>query len=130
MKIEAQVCTFQQAKRLKELGVDQKSYFVMGESRRELCESWMLDGNEDVFVSMFTVAELGVMLPGIFDQPKKSTTEKFWYYQVVQHTRKEFPTEAQARADVLLYLLEKKVVTAGDVNAGVTTYELLTKNTL
>lgn len=101
MKIEDQCCNLEQAKRLKELGVKQDSYFswcggekhiVMDSNpmavkkrvwvgRTEPANNMEADHRDDVpgskpFAAAFTVAELGVMLPL---QIKKDTVELTLY---------------------------------------------------
>lgn len=92
MKLEDQVCTLEQAKRLKELGVAQNSYFSWcGDETSRLKDNgnsaeigpWVFvsttipfnnmeaDHRADVpsakpFAAAFTVAELGVMLPDFY----------------------------------------------------------------
>lgn len=84
MKLEQQVCTLDQAKRLKELGVIQNSLWhwiypeketvlssMQGIYHRSLVVEMLSDANEDgednqfphLNASAFTVSELGVMLP-------------------------------------------------------------------
>jgi hypothetical protein len=76
MKLEQQVCTLEQAKKLRELGVDAKSYFNWvnhSTHARFSGYEWSVfnpqrirDADEIVeVISAFTVAELGVMLPMI-----------------------------------------------------------------
>ena len=77
MKLEQQVCSLDLAKRLKELEVNQESYFGwfyndgMGEWELDQYQTdWPQDepGHNDVHqYSAFTVAELGQMLPEAVD---------------------------------------------------------------
>jgi len=88
MKIENQVCTLEQAKKLNKLGVKQGcSLFFF--------DTWMADKNKLQFnsshsdgdykdaqscFSAFSVAELGVMLPmNLFSEDKKYSTEVYKY---------------------------------------------------
>jgi hypothetical protein len=78
MELQKQVCSLELAKRLKELGVKQESYFCWFQNARS--GNWMIgdaydaikngeykdtkDGKEEIIsYSAFTVAELGKMLP-------------------------------------------------------------------
>lgn len=129
MILEQQVCSLELAKRLKGLGVKQESAFYWTE---------YLNGNEVDFridqqlvppssCSAFTVAELGEMLPmtvhGEFDQLISEKAIEHWF---VYYSRSREPaghaarsnvylktadTEADARAAVLIYLIENKLVT-------------------
>jgi len=125
MKLEDQVCSLELAKRLKELGVKQESYFY-----------WISDEDENFVVptgtydwgdwpgyekfepkySAFTVAELGEMLP-----TNKVQTLKWFdvYYceswqDVVDKAgpigRETSKKEADARAKMLIHLIEKGIV--------------------
>lgn len=133
MKIEQQVCTRDQAKRLKLLGVNQESYFHYGDQLENVAESWMHEGNEDTFYSAFTVAELGVMLPpsdiskGEFTNFSKGANGLSWSVDCSIWDAPGFPkdgkpgpvhhyTEAECRAEILITLLEKKLITVDEVN--------------
>jgi hypothetical protein len=114
MKISNQVCTLEQAKRLKELGVCQESYFHYGDHMDGVFESWMHEGDEDTFYAAFTVAELGAMLKGCETYPRKSDRNDYWfiYLEKFEH----FKTEAEGRAAILIYRLEKGASTIAEVN--------------
>jgi len=118
MKLEDQVCSLGLAKRLKELGVKQESYFY-----------WLKDGNEwRIFVSQsnytdgfsaFTVAELGEMLGAevSFKKVQKDPPEFgvcVDYCQriqdPIQHHWVWADTESAARAKMLIYLIENGMV--------------------
>lgn len=114
MKLENQVCTLEQAKRLKELGICQESYFLHGEEAGHIVESWSVEGYEDEFYSVFTVAELGVMLNTYTGNIRKSDNADYWYAYL--DTYQQFKTEAEARAALLICRLEWKAVTAEEVN--------------
>lgn len=136
MKLEDQVVNLELAKQLKELGVKQESQFIWAQiqdSTGEVFDPEILDvGNpfqwdeEGVdyppkewpgfIASAFTVAELGEILP-----------ENYFSYRLGQSwfnakfidpwkTEKlpvgvSVPTEANARAKMLIYLLENKLIT-------------------
>ena len=73
MKLEHQVCTLEQAKKLKELGVDVAGDFYWAycwpnnrpsqKAWRVLCEPELESWNHDQLYSAYSAAELGVMLP-------------------------------------------------------------------
>lgn len=118
MKLEDQFSSLAPSQRLKELGVKQESLFYWitngaGESKifinRELC------GNFVESYSAFTVAELGEMLPRFVNSlPLKFAMKGTvivlldkkgdWLWQA------EATTEADARAKMLIYLIEKGLV--------------------
>lgn len=126
MKLENQVCSLELAKKLKELGVKQDSIFARTEDTGQVisgsCEEWMPN-----WVSAFTVAELGEMLP---DSIKKDNNP-YWYeerktqisggeiYYVVYYKFNHQisgdiisfngNSEADARARMLVYLLENNL---------------------
>lgn len=110
MELENQVCQLDLAKRLKELGVKQESYWKWDEFGH-LLDIYYEEKNPGVpFVSAFTVAELGEMLPKDIDTYK---TDKgtFWCHDpITEGMFFEEKTEADARAKMLIYLLENKVI--------------------
>jgi len=130
MKLEQQVCSLELAKRLKELGVKQESYFrhVRLSDKPDLTEDWyILDRKPTDYleiVSAFTVAELGELLPNIVMKD-----EQDWWFETLKNgsgtswmvcyeAKDESdvivfhaPTEADARAKMLIYLLENKLIT-------------------
>lgn len=114
MKIEDQVCSLEQAKRLKELGVKQDSFFYF-----EVFTGLIVTGGDfmgDPISSAFTVGELGVMLgvgrPCVF-------TGEFWI------TEGSFgvgigiigKTEAECRASLLIAIIESNGDKVQEVNA-------------
>lgn len=151
MKIEKQVCTFEQAKRLKELGVEQVSFFYhyqtfinsveefkiipsqyedYGSILNTGCIERVIGGmTTNQFYSAFTVAELGVMLPPdlwasySYTDDELSFACHFWkQIDDSQHFsnsfyRKYAETEAEARANILILLLQNLRITPEEVNA-------------
>lgn len=150
MNIENQVCTLEQAKKLKELGVNAESLFWWTQDKTPSSPNlhyygWSQESmpwgvffgqrsrisTSDVFeeYSAYTVAELGEMLPSkieikgasyIVTSMKSAQAEtgvKYSWTCRVWNTKqglfkKEFgETEAQARAAMLIYLLENKLIT-------------------
>jgi hypothetical protein len=127
MKLEQQVCSLELAKRLKELGVKQESLF-----------KWHWKSDEYGFTttpevvhcpidlinsySAFTVAELGEMLPNMVIKD-----EQDWWFETLKNgsgtswmvcyeSKDESDvivfhedTEADARAKMLIYLLENNL---------------------
>jgi len=129
MELTKQVVSLDLAKRLKELGVKQKSVFVWALDSEKWNLLWTgneygVDGYQE-YACAFTVAELGEMLPGSFE------TEDYWVqlrstkssngtvYGITGYRLKgtveiemlTAPTEADARAKMLVYLLENKLIT-------------------
>ena len=129
MKLEEQVCSFDLAKRLKELGVKQESLFYWSQymTRRMKAPKWRLMYGEHGtnWYSAFTVAELGEILPAfskaydcegnaVMGNRKLGASEWAIGYTNIGngHTHQEFAiTEADARAKMLIYLLEKTLIT-------------------
>lgn len=127
MTLEQQVCSLKLAKRLKELGVKQESLWWWA-SRMEgdeeasvLCD----DRNwtryyKDVFgwvrLSAFTVAELGEMLPNFIVFERTNEDNRWRCFSTKEVGTGSYPslqwgdTEADARAKMLIYLLENKLV--------------------
>jgi hypothetical protein len=127
MTLSQQVCSLELAKRLKELGVKQDGYFSWATTYHEPVASWITDRNsvnlpEVDYCSAFTVAELGEMLPRQVDRHhwtehirgKVSGWISFLRYVEYEKTWDlesfEADSEADARAKMLIYLLEKKLI--------------------
>lgn len=132
MKLEHQVCTLEQAKRLKELGVVQDSVWMWVYPKKEKMISTekgvyhhlhakdIIDDNEgDEFdheaASAWGVAELGVALgkhvkdiflhgPTLMWTQQKGMNPDMWQYQ------------AHCYANWLIHLLENKLITPESVN--------------
>lgn len=130
MKLEDQVCSLELAKRLKKLGVKQESYFDWLHQRETndfaIFPSYPSEPGWDIKCSAFTVAELGEMLK----QPYASDGSYFFSMQNghgwcgYKHVggywhdmegRTQSDTEADARAKMLIYLIENKLVGKGKV---------------
>lgn len=130
MNLELQVCSLELAKRLKELGVKQESYFLWiiadhpNESsgtpfvehrgalegsydKTPVCDGWTLTS-----WSAFTVAELGEMLPDWTETVKRADED---WVCIIRHKHNDIndhsfaETEVDARAKMLIYLLENKL---------------------
>jgi hypothetical protein len=167
MKLSDQVITYDQAVRLKELGVAQEAYFsYIGDLTPRLMEGddkhpteygpWIIlrttkpynnqdaDWRDDVaikepFAAAFTLAELGQALPWRLeyqgrlaswdttpyiegDPDRRWIAAIFWIYQSPDRPMmvKNYipaPAEAQARAALLIHLLESHLIKVEDVNA-------------
>jgi hypothetical protein len=146
MKLKNQVCTIEQAKRLMELGIVQdRSIEQFVPSSHLLFSAQRLVSNDENWYAAFTVAELGVMLPDEyikhFDFPGDKTPKSgkylqqfnAWFFPDVVSGRKFgvrfdfdgniniatpsfFGTEAEARAGLIIYLLENNLTTPDEVN--------------
>lgn len=124
MTIEQQVCTLEQAKRLKELGVGQESMFAYHiPSGRLACAA--IHGEDfkrwdEGYCAAFTVSELGELLRPYTNahQNNQMLPEYYydsltWFYRVKMIDNKKWiqgNTEAQCRAAMLIYLLENKLM--------------------
>jgi len=110
MKLEDQVCNLELAKKLKKLGVKQDSLFYWGSNTGK---NYMIIALSDkpnypnVFNhthSAFTVAELGEILPSGYYSIREGRVWECWLRTGKQKV--EAKTEADARAKLVIYLLE------------------------
>lgn len=137
MKLEEQVCSLELAKRLKELGVKQESYLSWAHVTERVHQS--SDGERTEYVeefgedckliesgsalwngvpsySAFTVAELGEMLPetindGRFFASSRDLDNRWGAsYGGRNYLITHADTEADARAVMLVYLLENNLL--------------------
>jgi hypothetical protein len=117
MKIEDQCCSLELAKRLKELGVKQASAFMW--SYYPHVDKYDLEfrpGEQGAInVSAFTVAELGEKLPSNiefrFFVGKPTGELHHISYNAETHIPRFYgDTEANARAKMLVYLLENNLI--------------------
>lgn len=118
LPLEKQVCDLEYSKKLQELEVKQESLFCWSVDspvsmtpcvvRTEYASSIHGKGVE---CSAFTVAELGDMLP---DHIGTQQEDWGWALYVKGMLRPEFnaETEANARASMLCYLLENRLIPA------------------
>lgn len=121
MKLEDQVCSLELSKKLKYLGVKQESlwYWKGGFLRSDESIGEQYKDRDDCY-SAFTVAELGEMLPktiekdfGLHFLEIQRDYENKWRFQYginTHFTSLENDTEANARAKMLVYLLENKLL--------------------
>lgn len=140
MKLEDQVCSLELAKKLKAFNVKQESYFCWVTGRREFSNDGHIDhlSNDDRHsddesgfptYSAFTVAELGEMLPHEINIPYKNGrkrnadhmfvvrrwsaskwTVRYWCNKYSDNPETTEATEADARAKMLIHLIEKGMV--------------------
>lgn len=120
MKIDDQVCPFLHAKRLKELGVMQKSLHY--HTQNTIVTPGTIQGKTDIenreHFAAFTVAELGVALPHSIDGAglAMENGEDMMYVSYPPIKTTFGKTEAQARANMLIWLIENKYASASEVN--------------
>jgi len=111
MRLEDQVCSLELAKRLKELGVNQESLYEWVERWGDKTCGIFPSDNDIVNTkwSAFTVAELGEMLlPDIYSY---KTPDGSWVCARKSPTYLvDAETEADARAKLLIYLIEQGLV--------------------
>lgn len=127
MELNQQVCSLELAKRLKELGVKQESlfYYVIDDLEFGNTELMFLGGmgaENDIDISAFTAAELGEMLPATVDgkygdctlwyNSRRTNEYHVWYENGREDEKIIFSSkaEADARAKMLVYLLENKLI--------------------
>lgn len=125
MKLEDQVTNLELSKKLKKLGVKQESmfywskpisdngqpnggYFVNWKESPDFCDD---DSHDHKLVSAFTVAELGEMLPEFIYSHRENAG---WYCEIRSEVNRKqdigfFDTEANARAKLLIYLIENNL---------------------
>ena len=123
MKLKDQVCSLELAKKLKELGVKQESLWWW---RKEASHDWRLrffedfenlDDNDNVnfvlpelTISAFTCSELGEMLPKFIGSWKNKQNWSCRSSHDLDSKLFMVNTEANARAKMLIYLIENKLV--------------------
>lgn len=129
MKIEQQVCSLDHARKLKELGITQQSEYYFRDIHlwniNEITD-WqnqetmgnLIQGGDEAYriFSAFTVAELGVMLPDVVKYFRANDI-------LDQHAiamGAAGSTEAEARAAMLIHLIENKLTTVDEVNQKLT----------
>ena len=112
MELSQQVVSLELAKRLKELGVKQESLFYYS-------QNGLVGGTYDVIISSsiicsaFTVAELGELLPYNCYTRKSKTNKGCFEAHIIEKGGDEVfidENEANARAKMLIYLIENKLV--------------------
>lgn len=133
MNLEDQICSFNLARKLKKLGVKQESLFYWYLGTFEPFVDYFECGNihrdyalPEIICSVFTVAELGEMLPRIINNKKIYFYSSFKtrdldyvveYAGYLDHKLGKSgydKNEANARAKMLIYLIENKLITIGE----------------
>ena len=128
MKLQDQCCTFEQAKKLKELGVKQYSVFLWQKSFKNYEIKTSISGKPKlwtIYPAAFTCAELGEICPYEM-MTYYSEHLGCWNWQLiilsddllfeVSDSGGEYKTEAEARADCLITSIEKGYITVEEVN--------------
>ena len=134
MKLENQVTNLELSKKLERLGVKQESvwYWVRFDHGNKKVKDWALLERKNCFneedtlhidyVSAFTVAELGEMLPDGVKMLKNCCSQESHKWTVSRFQPRpnivfdthriefEAETEADARAKMLIYLIENKLI--------------------
>lgn len=149
MKKQDQVCSYEQAVKLAQLGIKQSSYFGIAAENdgtvisrdKSVRELQLLAVATDIYAA-FTVAELGKMLSEWITEGHKDFRFFQWHYEYPKYPREKFiarykfrggenedglreyigqdiegSTEAQARAALLICVLENNYFTAEQINA-------------
>ncbi|MGF6428194.1 hypothetical protein [Bradyrhizobium elkanii] len=129
LPIEKQVCSLDLAKRLKELGVKQESYFLWKQLFSDTPDKWHVSIREvngrvlqKKCIAAFTVAEIGEMLG--LGRWVTFKTSRGWEWQYtgngplpINNDGKAADTEADARAKMLIYLLENNLIAPSATSA-------------
>ena len=127
MKLQDQVCTLDQAKKLVEFGVGCNSHFCYWNNKlteTEKAKSSYKKHNMEMIKCFpaYTVAELGVLLIYCINDVNiyidKTADGEYWKQVELFNgpkLGKLFKTEAQARAEALIWLLENKYLNVEDI---------------
>lgn len=132
MNLENQVCSLELAKKLRELGIKQKSLWSwtlscdMGSTAQDIQEGIMRiclhnaasKSNNIENYSAFTVAELGEMLSKYGKRAFATwkTSEDWYCFDINERDFKQYAdTEANARAKMLIHLIENKLVEFNEI---------------
>ncbi|MEZ2446076.1 hypothetical protein AB6805_30380 [Chitinophaga sp. RCC_12] len=136
MKLENQVCSLEQAKILKELGVSQTSllYYVGNcekEASQNIQNSFGYDWSDHpcyegmpIKYAAFTVAELGAMLPATHFSPYMigvsprvnsvcvtgNGPSEYWHTEINGNVFGAFSTEATGKSQLLIHCIENKFI--------------------
>lgn len=119
MPLKKQVCSLELSKKLKELGVPQKSLFYWFKDKSGIAsyiepitmeifeeEGWEKTDTDIELFSAFTVSELGEMLPMKDYNFNTGIDNKGKWFIMYGINVQEADTEADARAKMKIYLLE------------------------
>lgn len=133
MTLQEQVCTREQSVKLKELGIIQDGLFYYLDGVDDLYTGTFLKkmskgANDGKASCAFTSAELGKMLAALeyeawgHDMVFTSYISEYGWRVMYRNPRhfenpdRYFDTEAQSRADTLIFLLTEKLMTAAHAN--------------
>lgn len=121
MKLEDQVCSLENAKRLEELGIRKVGLFQwinFGKGEIPTIVAWNHRMFGSDYVHAPTVAELGEMLPWYVNthHPAEAVWKSFCEPDKAGGYWVTGKTEADARAKMLIWLLENGHVNAEDLN--------------
>lgn len=111
MPLEKQVTSLELSKKLENLGVKQDSLFYH-DNHSEYGEGWLItqEPESDEYISAFTVAELGELLPAHIQCDKYQSSKYLWsmsWNDMKGESHNENAnTEVEARGLMLVYLLE------------------------
>jgi hypothetical protein len=127
MKLETQVVSLELAKRLRELGVKQESYFYWSESTIDGVHNQVNHMEPTTMLphwySAHTVAELGQFLPNYVSLNEMDGNRYFYSCKQDEEWEVGYDSpqgslglqfaegEADARAKLLIYLIENKLIT-------------------
>lgn len=132
MKLESQVCSLKLANRLRELGVLQESYFYWATpaigtvAKLEPKHVKSKSAQWAKWPSAFSVGELGEMLPEEYITRKNPEGGGWQAWELEEGLYDKSgghilgKTEADARAKVVIYLIENKIVSVDEINARLT----------
>ena len=127
MKVEDQVCSIELSMKLRELDVPQESLFYwntdddVSEKSREWYISEVLSDKDSC--SAFTASELGELLPLGINMRRVASDESMWWSCIWNEgyggiTNLEYAKdikEADARAKMIIYLIENKLIKVEDL---------------
>lgn len=121
MKLENQFCTKAQGKRLRELGVTGISAHIFYGKDDDIVLTDMKMAADD---PAYSVGELGIMLPVNIVSAKQKVTNKYGVIALKDGTNEidysigltSKNTEAAARADMLIHMIENGHVNVEEVN--------------
>lgn len=115
MKLENQVITKEQSQKLYDLGIRGESLFYHTESKFGVMPKSSIDFKNGYVKNAFTISELGQMLPSETGTERTGSEDSEyanweWASESDQIGMGLFATEVEARADMLIHLLENKLV--------------------
>ncbi len=126
MKLEDQVCSVRQAEILKKIGVNQDNSYAGWRQTSVAMKLFVRNEDDDYDYAAFTATELGEMLPATHmysDLTYRCITlkEDQWVVSYISANHQIFNslfgrTEAEARAEMLIYLITRKIITIESVN--------------